>query len=140
MKRIQRKVQGFTDDEMLDRFIRGLDPVIGCELLKENPSTFEEACILAERISRLANLVGSGSRPKFKWNDPPDYAPMDLDNMGARERRRQPDKGGRHNPNNNKQRPTCFVCGKKGHIARECWYNPSRKQDLNAVHNQPRYR
>ena len=47
-----------TDDEMLDRFVHGLEPIIGREVLKENPQTFEEACILAERISRIANLVG----------------------------------------------------------------------------------
>ena len=58
MKRIARKIQGLTDDELLDRFICGLDPLIGCEVLKENPGTFEAACVLAERISRLTHLVG----------------------------------------------------------------------------------
>ena len=40
MKRIQRKIAGITDDEMLDRFTRGLDRIIGREVVKENPNTF----------------------------------------------------------------------------------------------------
>ena len=76
-------MHGITDDEMLDWFVRGLEPIIGREVLKENPQTFEEACILAERISRIANLVGGGGT-RSKWREPPDYAPMELDSMGAR--------------------------------------------------------
>ena len=63
---------------MLNHFIGGLEPFISCQILKENPQTFEEACVLANPISCLANLVGGGStRGKFRWLDPPDYAPMD---------------------------------------------------------------
>ena len=67
---------------MLDQFVCGLEPIIGREVLKENPQTFEEARILAERISRIANLVGGGGT-RSKWREPPDYAPMELDSMGA---------------------------------------------------------
>ena len=37
MKQLARKVKGITDDEMLDRFICGLVPVVAQEVLKENP-------------------------------------------------------------------------------------------------------
>ena len=47
-----------TDDKILDRFIHGLEPIICYEVLKENPQTFEEACVLAERILQIAKLVG----------------------------------------------------------------------------------
>ena len=77
------KVHGITYDEMLDWFICGLEPIIGYKVLKENPQTFEEACILAERISRIANLVGGGGT-RSKWREPPDYAPTELDSMDAR--------------------------------------------------------
>ena len=53
MKRHGQRVAGITDDEMLDRFIRGLKPAIQREVLKDNPSTFADACMLAERIGRL---------------------------------------------------------------------------------------
>ena len=75
-------MHGVTDDEMLDRFVRGLEPIIGREVLKENPQTFEEACVLSEGISRIANLVGGGGT-RSKLREPPNYAPMELDSMGA---------------------------------------------------------
>ena len=45
---------------MLDLFVHGLEPIIGHEVLKENPQTFKEACVLSERILLIANLVGGG--------------------------------------------------------------------------------
>ena len=67
---------------MLDRFIHGLEPIIGHEVLNENPQTFAEAYVLAKQILQIANLVGGGGT-RSKWCKPPDYAPMELDSMGA---------------------------------------------------------
>ena len=67
---------------MLDQFIHGLEPIIGHEILKENPQTSEEACVYAKQISLIANLVGRGGTCS-KWHEPPDYAPMELDSIGA---------------------------------------------------------
>ena len=67
-------------DKMLDWFVYGLEPIIGHEVLKENPQTFEEVCVLAEQISQITNLVG-GSGTHSKWYERPDYAPMELDSM-----------------------------------------------------------
>ena len=50
--------------------------MIGREVLKENPQTFEEACVLSKQISQIANLVGGGGTHS-KWHKPLDYAPMD---------------------------------------------------------------
>ena len=69
--------------------------MIGHKLCRENPQNFEEACVFGERILCLANLVGGGStRGKFRRLDLPDYAPIDLDSMGAWEHCCQPAKGG----------------------------------------------
>ena len=67
---------------MLDWFVHGLESIIGHEVLKENPQTFEETCVLAKRISWIANLVGGGGT-RSKQCEPLDYAPMELDSMGA---------------------------------------------------------
>ena len=67
---------------MLDQFVNAFEPIIGREVLKENPQTFEEACVLSKRISRIANLVGGGGT-RSKWCKPPDYTPMKLDSMGT---------------------------------------------------------
>ena len=74
---------------MLDRFLRGLDLVIGKEVLKENPSTFDEACILAERIARLTNLVNHKThRVALVKHDPNGYAPIDLDSLCGQNRKK----------------------------------------------------
>ena len=67
---------------MLDWFVHGLKPIIGREVLKENPQTFEEACILSKQILWISNLVGGGGI-RSKCLESPDYASMELDSMGA---------------------------------------------------------
>ena len=77
MKWLGQCIAGITDDEMLDRFIWGLCKSIQREVLKENPSTFGDAGMLAERIGHLDNFVcKSGGSNKG-------YAPMDLDLVNA---------------------------------------------------------
>ena len=52
---------------MFDNFICGLEPIIGCEVVKENPQAVKEACVLAEQISYFDNLVGGGrTHGKFR--------------------------------------------------------------------------
>ena len=82
MKCILCKVYGITDNEILDQFIHGLEPIISHEVLKENPPTFEKACVLAKRILQIANLVDGGDT-RSKWYEPLDYTPKELDSMGA---------------------------------------------------------
>ena len=112
----------------LDLFVHELEPITGFEVFKEDLQILEESCALADRISQLANLIGEGSIC-IKLCDPPNYAPMKLDSMGTCERHHQPDKGGRNNQNDNSH-PTYFVCGKKGQISRECYYNLLRSPIL----------
>ncbi len=67
MKRLAQCVAGITDDEVLDRFIRGLRKSVQREVLKENPQNFSDACMLAERIGRLDDFVreqGNEHQPK----------------------------------------------------------------------------
>ena len=62
---------------MLDCFIYGLQQSVQKEVLKENPSTFGDVCMLAERIGHLDDFVQeSGGSSKG-------YAPMDLDAANA---------------------------------------------------------
>ena len=75
-------MHGITNDKILDQFIHELKPIIGHEALEENPQTFEKACVLAERISQISNLVSGGGKC-IKWCETPDYAPIGLDSMGT---------------------------------------------------------
>ena len=53
MKRLGQRIAGITNDEMLFRFVRGLCKSVQREVLKENPSRFGDACMLAECIGCL---------------------------------------------------------------------------------------
>ena len=75
-------MHGITDDKILDRLTYGLDPIIGHEVLKENPQTFEKAYVLAKQVLQISNLVGEGGAHS-KWHEPPNYAPMELDSKSA---------------------------------------------------------
>ena len=92
MKRHSQRVAGITDDEVLDRFVRGLRPKVQREVLKDNPQSFEQACMLAERIGRLDDFVAETRLPcAQQQND--GYAPMELD--AANHVRRQTDRNGK---------------------------------------------
>ena len=62
---------------MLNRFIHGLQKSVQKEVLKENPATFGDACMLAEQIGCLDNSVQE-SEGSSKG-----YTPMDLDAVNA---------------------------------------------------------
>ena len=46
MKHIQLKLYGIIDDEVLDQFVCRLEPVIGREILKENPQPLKKLVYL----------------------------------------------------------------------------------------------
>ena len=46
-----------TDAEALDRFMRGLHPVLQKDVLMKDPHTCEDAFIAAERIGTIRNYV-----------------------------------------------------------------------------------
>ena len=76
MKWLGQRIAGITNNEMLNRFIRGLHKSILKEVLEENPSKFGYTCILAEHIGRLDYFVHESGSIKG-------YAPMDLDATNA---------------------------------------------------------
>ena len=75
-------MHGITSDKTLNQLIYGLEPIIGPKVLKKNPQSFEEACVLAKCISWLANLVGGGGICS-KWHEPTDHAPIELDSIST---------------------------------------------------------
>ena len=56
-KRCCAKIPYITDEEMLDRFMRGLSPDVQRELLKQDPPTFAAACQMAEHLARLEAVI-----------------------------------------------------------------------------------
>ena len=56
-KRCCAKIPSITDEEMLDRFMRGLRPDVQRELLKQDPPTFAAACQMAEHLACLETVI-----------------------------------------------------------------------------------
>ena len=50
-------IVSITDEEMLDRFMRGLSPDVQRKLLKKNPPTFAAACQMAEHLAHLEAMT-----------------------------------------------------------------------------------
>lgn len=113
------EIPGISDDELLDRFKRGLKLRTRQEVAIRRPKTLEEAEQLADEIDTIFfQERGTGRRPHEKHRpaaaSPKSYdeaVPMDLDAYG--ESRQQ----GQGRP---KFQGTCYVCGAKGHKARDC--------------------
>ena len=96
-KRAAQKVDKISDEEKLDKFLRGLAPHVYMELLRKNPKTFNTAVLLAERMQHMhefmalrdlwygAGLIPQRGNPQNKGkqraNDP---KPMDIDTLQAR--------------------------------------------------------
>ena len=51
------KIPSITDEEMLDRFMRGLSPDVQRELLKQDPPTFAAACQMAADLAHLEAVI-----------------------------------------------------------------------------------
>ena len=51
------KIPSIAEEEMIDRFIRGLSLDMQRELLKQDPPTFAAACQMAERLAHLEAVI-----------------------------------------------------------------------------------
>ena len=96
VKKCAQRLPEVTDDELLDRFVRGLKANVQIKVLKEDPHTFDEACRLAERVARLDQLAqdralpyarrpahnqGNNQRGQQRESSNSHHVPMDVDNM-----------------------------------------------------------
>ncbi|GAQ92386.1 hypothetical protein KFL_010010040 [Klebsormidium nitens] len=124
------EVPNIQDDELLDRFVRGLKPRTRMEVTMREPATFEDAVKLADRMDSLFSPgFGLDRQPKGRSttytpvpilsrpasNPVADPVPMEIDALRRRllpltdaERDRLRKIGG------------CFRCRQTGHIATNC--------------------
>ena len=51
------KIPSITDEEILDRFMRGLSPDMQRDLLKQHPPTFAAACHMADHLACLEAVI-----------------------------------------------------------------------------------
>eukprot|EP00877_Chromochloris_zofingiensis_P005546 jgi/Chrzof1/14993/Cz09g23150.t1 len=116
MRRTALRIPGITDDELKHRFISGLKPNIGALVRIQRPVSFAVAIGLAQEIDnaysehRLANSSnGNGSKSTGDTS-----APMELNATRA---------AGFDG--------VCYNCGKKGHMAKDCWSKKGKPQGGN---------
>ncbi|KAA8498187.1 hypothetical protein FVE85_5772 [Porphyridium purpureum] len=105
--RITMMIPGITQDEKMDRFVRGLRSQIRVEVLKASVSTVDQAMQVA---CAAESAYGAGAlhhpvrAPRY---DEGGAAPMELGAFNGG--KRQPGRG-----------PACWNCGKRGHLKADC--------------------
>ena len=79
-------IPNVSEGEMMDRFVRGLKPMVQREVDLRDPQTFEEAVRVAERVDAI-NFRNRGVRPAV-WNPTPpstvvaqQSTPMEIDGL-----------------------------------------------------------
>ncbi|GAQ93650.1 hypothetical protein KFL_017600010 [Klebsormidium nitens] len=145
---VNREIPNVHDEELLDRFVRGLKPRTRMEVTMREPSTFDEAVKLADRMDSLFTPgFGLDRQPKGRFNSTnpipilprpanpvADPVPMEIDALRRRlppltdaERDRLRKIGG------------CFRCRQTGHIATNCPLNtqsPVQRPGVNHIDHQ----
>ena len=146
LRTIRLFLPSLTDDELLDRFMAGLKPFIQKELALRDPTSFEQAVQMAERLDAVLfqttkNGLYNQHHPG-RPTDPNGPAPMEISaisstqqpagNFCSRDSQRQP--GNFQNGSSGQRFPKltpevrqqlikegrCLYCRDKGHLAINC--------------------
>ena len=123
------EIPGIGEDELLDRFKRGLKLRTRQEVAIRRPKNLEEAEQLADEIDTLFfQERGTTRRPQENRRPTTagprhqdEAAPMDLDAYGNPRQSDRP---------RAKFQGACFTCSAKGHMARNC---RQREQEVNGI-------
>jgi hypothetical protein len=129
------QIEGLTEGQILDKFIRGLKPKTRIEVELRDPKSTEEAYRLADRFDRIVYGVNSstfltsnynrygtgyGMSHEAKQNEEYYGEPMQIDTLRPRKGFGKP----KPRPAGSEPLPPrnglCFNCQKPGHIAVNC--------------------
>jgi hypothetical protein len=119
-----------TEDEALDKFIRGLKYNTRKEILVRGPNTVDEAIKMADRYDTAAfppPFARLDSRPRPHYNPTANWqgpAPMEIDTMTGKSLGKLDDA----TRESLRLSGSCFRCRQKGHIAKFC---PKKQENFN---------
>ncbi|KAG2190864.1 hypothetical protein INT47_013275 [Mucor saturninus] len=136
-----------TDDEAIDKFIRGLKDRARAHVLMQDPVDFEAAyqCATAFESATMYGQTTKAVSTSATYIDDPMDTSINMIQQLQRQNtellnalhRQQPGYNNSHHQRNNSRntpnnRPRCFVCDKTGYFARDCY------QRSNTRHNNGR--
>ena len=117
------RIPGLSQNQILDKFIRGLKPKTRIEVELRDPKTPDEAYRLADRFDRIVYGTRNNSfltqnynryAPTSGASSNTDYGePMQIDTL-------RPRRPGPRNFQRPRNQGLCFTCEKPGHIAANC--------------------
>ncbi len=129
-------IDNISEEEKIDRFLRGLKPAIQRELELRPPATLQEAISIAERVDavdyRMSRRQGMNN---FTPRRPPlnsGPAPMQVDAITGRQPYVKLTEAARAQL---RAEGKCFYCREKGHSAFDC---PKKKNRPNQGNARPR--
>lgn len=134
---VHLELPDITEDELMDKFIRGLQPDVKAHVLGHDPiwlSQAEHQALVYENAYR-----GTTTLPPARLQDYNGPQPMDLGYASARpqqqrggynnaprdgynnsQRRGQDNGHRRNNGGRNTREITCFLCDERGHMVKDC--------------------
>ena len=116
-RNITAEIPGMTEDEKVDKFIRGLKEKTRQEVDIRDPKTLDEAIRIADRYDSISFQSHRRQLPRISTQRS-SATPMELDNVNMRRQQWETKK--------NEQSGACFLCGKVGHYKHQC---PSKKKN-----------
>lgn len=128
MRRLFLSIPNLSEDDKVDRYVRGLQPYLRKETYLAEPATFESAAQIAAKhdalrhaFNRPNGFAGWGKQHNSGGSSHSGPRPMELGAVG-RDRSRQDARSGprQESIRRDQSKITCYNCNKTGHYSREC--------------------
>ena len=117
-----------SEEDHLDKFMRGLKPDIQEKVAIQQPTNLADACRIANTIDTIRHQARMTTTTTRTWNSPKTNGPIPMEIDAIR-------RGGLTDKERDHLRKVggCFFCREVGHMARAC---PKKRKMVNAVETE----